>query len=420
MHVAHLLRKYDPAEWGGTETAMERLTAGLLRHGVGSVVFAPRLARAKAAADPLAAAGCVVRRFRAIVPVWGISRERKRQMIAVGGNLMSFDLMCSLWREPALDVVHSHALNRLGAIGHAVARARRLPFVLSIHGGVYDLPTAVRRELQRPAEGGWDWGRPLGLLLRSRSLLDHADAILTCNPREAELIREHHPGRRVIVQPHGVAAAGFASDHRNVARAAFPAVRGRAVLLVPGRIDPIKNQAWLLAQAAELVRRHPRILIVLAGACTHRKYGEALQLRIAGEGLQDCVLLAGPLPPGDPRLIGLFQEAEAVVLPSVSETFGLVILEAWAAGTTVIASRTSGATALIQDGVNGLLFALGDPASFHLAVDRLLAEPNSRRQWAATGRATVVADYDTVVLAGRMKRIYEELIAGKHALRHPA
>ncbi len=422
MRVAHILRKYDPAEWGGTETAIERLATGFAGCGVESVVYAPQLQpTAKAsAADPLVKVGCTVRRFQARVPIWGISAERKRQMIAVGGNVLSFDLLRALWREPQLDVVHSHALGRLGAIGRAVARTRGLPFVLSVHGGAYDLPAAVRAELHRPVAGGWDWGKPLGLLLRARHLFAESDAIVTVNEREAALIRERHPGRRVFVQPHGVPLATFAQDHRAVARAAFPAIEGRAVLLVPGRIDPVKNQDWLVAQAAELVRRHPKILIVSVGASTHREYGEALEARIAREGLGGCVLLAGKLPPGDARLIGLFQEAQAVVLPSQSETFGLVILEAWAAGTPVISSRTSGATALIVEGVNGAIFDLEQPASFHAAVDRFFAAPANRAEWGAAGRAKVAADYDTAPLAGRMKQLYVELIQEKNAHRHPA
>lgn len=420
MRVAHLLRKYDPTEWGGTETAIERLAAGLAGRDVASIVFAPRLPHAGAAADPLVAAGCVVRRFRAFVPIWGISAARRQQMIAVGGNVLSFDLMRGLWREPGLDVIHAHALGRLGAIGRAVARERRLPFVLSVHGGAYDLPPAVRAELHRPAAGGWDWGKPLGWLLRARQLFAECDAIITVNGREAALIRARHPGRRVWVQPHGVPAADFAVDHRPAARAAFPEICDRAVLLLPGRIDPVKNQDWVVAQAAELARRHPRVLLVLAGPCTQHEYGAALAARIAREGLGHRVRLTGKLPPGDARLIGLFQEAQAVVLPSLSETFGLVILEAWAAGTPVIASRTSGALALVADGVNGSLFELERPESFHAALDRLWAQPGRRAEWGAAGRAKVVAEFDTTVLARRMEQFYAELIAENHAHGHSA
>src|SRR5260221_817423 len=100
MQVVHLLRKYNPAEWGGTETALLRLFDGLRQHGVTPVVFCPR-AKNGFAADPLAESGCAVKRFRACVPIWGISPEQKKKLTAVGGNLMSFDLPVALWRQRA-------------------------------------------------------------------------------------------------------------------------------------------------------------------------------------------------------------------------------------------------------------------------------------------------------------------------------
>jgi glycosyltransferase involved in cell wall biosynthesis len=417
MRVAHLLRKYDPSEWGGTESAVLQLTADLAGKGVDSVVFAPRLGPGADPGDPIAAAGGTVRRFRACVPVWGISAERRRQMVSVGGNVISFGLIGSLMREKNVDLIHSHAQGRLGAIGRAVARGRGLPFVISIHGGAYDLPAAVREEFRRPA-GSWDWGRPLGLMLRARRLMDQADAIIAFNPREAALIRQRHPGRRVLVEPHGVSTALFARESRPEAMEAYPGLKGRQVLVILGRIDPVKNQAWLIAQAGELARRHPGILLVFVGSCTNCEYGVALNARIAREGLQDIVLMAGSLPFGDARLIGLLQEARAVVLPSVSETFGIVILEAWAAGTPVISSRTSGAAALVEDGVNGMLFDLDRPAAFHSAVDLVLAQPQIAARWGAAGRAKTVAEFDTSVRAEKVKRLYEYLIEEKNALRH--
>lgn len=420
MRVAHILRKYDPAEWGGTETAMHLLTTGLRTNGVESVVYAPQLARETDSPDPLAAAGCSVRRFNARVPVWGIPPERRQQLVAVGGNVISLDLLPSLWREKEVDVIHSHALGRLGAIGQAVARGRGRPFVVSIHGGAYDLPAATQKELYKSSRDGWDWGKPFGFLLRARHLFSMADAIVTCNPREAELVREKHPTRRVMIQPHGVPSAKFAPDYRATARAAFPQIIGRQVLFMPGRIDPVKNQGWLVDQVSALARRHPKVLLVFVGASTDQQYSDSLQACIVREGLGAYVLMAGKLPSGDPRLIGLMQEAQAVVLPSVSETFGLIILEAWAAGTPAIASRTSGAVALIKDGENGFLFGLDKPEQFHRAVDFILANPKTRAVWGETGRAHVAANYDIGVLAGRMANLYSSLIEEKNALRHSA
>jgi glycosyltransferase involved in cell wall biosynthesis len=216
--------------------------------------------------------------------------------------------------------------------------------VLTIHGGVYDLPESMRKAFHAPVANGWEWGKAFGMLVRARQVLNEADAIITCNRREATLIQERHPDRLVRVQPHGVPAHVYEVDHRESALAAFPAVRGREVVLALGRIDPVKNQSWVVDQMPELLRRHPKLLLVLAGACTDEAYGVQLERRIDELGLGGQVLITGRLPPADSRLIGLLQLARVCMLQSISETFGLVILEAWAAGTPAISSRTSGAS----------------------------------------------------------------------------
>jgi alpha-maltose-1-phosphate synthase len=419
MKVAHLLRKYNPAEWGGTETAVHRLCGELRQTGTTSVVYCPSNS-ASEGNDPLTEAGCLVKRFKACVPIWGISPQQRRQMVAVGGNLMSFELIRMLRREPDLAVIHAHTTGRIGAIGRMVARRRGLPFLFTTHGGIYDLPVSLKLSLNAAPEQGWEWGKFCGLLLGARRLMTSADAIVTCNDREAALIRERHPGQRVVVQPHGVQADLYQFDRKTAARAAFPQILGRPMLLVLGRIDAVKNQSWLVEQMPLLIRQDPKLLLVFAGAVTDRVYEEAMVARIRQLGLVQNVLLTGGLPPCDPRLIGLLQAAKAVILPSVSETFGLVILEAWATGTPVVSSRTSGATSLIEHGKTGLLFDLSQPEEFHARMNELRTDSQMALRLVAGGRKRVVADFDTRVLADRMKRLYENLIESKHALRHSA
>jgi starch synthase len=416
LRVVHLLRKCNPVEWGGTEAAIQRLVHGLRAYEVNSVIYAPRLA-AEPAADPLAQGGCEVKRFRAFLPILGIPRQQREEQIAVGGNLLSFDLPKALWRERDVSLIHSHALGRLGSIALMVAKRRRIPFVVTIHGGFLDLPESLRNDFNRQTTRGLEWGKAFGLLLRSREMLHRADAILTCNPKEATLLRQQFPGRHIVVQPHGVALERYLPDHRHAARAAFPQLQGRQALLALGRIDPVKNQRWLIEQAPALLQRHPKGLLVLAGACTNQGYGQALNQRIVELGLADRVLLTGGLPPDDPRLLGLLQEARLVLLTSVSETFGLVVLEAWAAGTAVVSSRTSGASTLIQDERNGWLFDLDDPETFQEVVSRALDHPEIAALAAEEGQKLVRTEYDSTGLAGRMKNLYEQLIEEKNALR---
>ena len=124
--------------------AIQRLLDGLREHQVTPVVFCPRLEQ-QTAEDPLVRGGVEVQRFKAFVPVLGLSRTRKRQLLAVGGNLMSFELVSALWRERDLSLVHSHTLGRIGGIALTIAKQRRLPFVVTIHGGVLDLPDKVKQ-----------------------------------------------------------------------------------------------------------------------------------------------------------------------------------------------------------------------------------------------------------------------------------
>ena len=416
LRAVHLLRKLDPAEWSGTEVAIQRLFEGLRAHGVSPIAYGPK-AQGNSAQDPLTAAGFEVRRFKAFVPVLGISRQRKRQLVAVGGNLVSFDLIPTLWRERQVGVIHAHTLGRLGGIALTLAKQRRAPFVVTIHGGVLDLPDQVKKSFNNPAGRGWEWGKLFGLLFQSHRLFRDADAILTCNAQEAALLQNQLPGERVQVHPHGVPLEVFKHDHHAAALAAFPQIRDRLVLLSLGRIDPVKNQSWLVEQAPTILARHKDALLVLAGPCTDAPYQAELLQRVAELGLQNSVLLTGGFPADDPRLIGLLQSAAALVLPSLSETFGLVILEAWAAGTMVLSANASGPAALVCHGQNGWLFNLRDPATFHRALEWTLTHPDAAAQMVARG-AKLSQEYGVTALAGRMKALYERLIEEKNALRN--
>jgi glycosyltransferase involved in cell wall biosynthesis len=390
----------------------------LRAHDVESVVYSPRLPD-PTSQDPLAADGHCVKRYRAFLPILGISSQQRRQIVSVGGNLMSLDLLPRLMRERNVSIVHTHALGRIGGIGRLAARWHNVPLVVTIHGGVLDLPPQMKKDFNTPIRG-WEWGKIFGLILQSRRLLLDADAIVTCNENEARLLREQYPGKRVVVQPHGVPLEVYAQDRREQALAAFPQIRGKQVLLSMGRIDPIKNQGWLVEQAPAIFQKHPRAMLVLAGACTDEQYGEMIRQRIKSLGLEDRVLLTGGLPPNDPRLIGLLQEAEVLLLPSKSETFGLVILEAWATGTMVLSTRTSGASTLVRDGQNGWLFDLEKPETFHEPLAQALSKSDAAQRMLRRGDDEVHAQYNLGALAARMKGLYEELIEEKNAIRDPA
>lgn len=411
MQISHILRKYDPAQWGGTETAVQRLVQGLQQHGITSAVHAPGTATL-GDIDPLRDAGANIQRYRAFVPVAGISSAQREELISWGGNLFSFELFWQLLRSGA-DVMHSHALNRIAGISLMAARARGVPHVITLHGGALDIPDDVSAKLAAPLQGGYEWGKALGALVRSRRVLELTDAIFTCNPREASLLLEKYPEQRIIVQPHSVPAAQYAIDHRAAALKAFPQIAGRDVIVKVARLDPAKNLPFLVRQLPEIKRRHPRAMLVLIGAGTTQSVVDELHREIARLGLGGDVLLTGGLASGSPELIGLVQSARLFVLSSTAEPFGIVILEAWAAGTPVLSSRTSGALSLIEHGRTGMLYDLGNISEFHSGIDTLMTSERTRHHLTAEAHERVLADFDVSAIAGRVARVYTELAESK-------
>jgi glycosyltransferase involved in cell wall biosynthesis len=205
----------------------------------------------------------------------------------------------------------------------------------------------------------------------------------------------------------------FQKDHRQACLDKFPTLLNKKVILTVGRVDPVKNQGWLLIHFPEVLRKFPDATLVFAGACTDELYGKALRKEARRLGLEQKVLFTGGLPPGDPALIGLVQQASVVVVPSLSETFGLVILEAWAGKAPVISSRTSGALSIIKDGENGILASLDQPEELHRALDQVLSYPEKARGMAEAGHRLAATEFDTLILSTRIKNLYQELIEEK-------
>jgi len=368
MRAVHLLRKFNPDQWGGTETAIQRLLDGLREHYVTPIVYCPRLEEG-VIEDPLVLPGCRVQRFNAFVPVLGISKKRRRQLISVGGNLMSFDLISSLWREEDVSIIHTHTLGRIGGIALTVAKQREIPFVVTIHGGVLDLPDEVKKSFDAPHNSGWEWGKLFGLIFQSHRLFRDADAIIGCNENEANLLRQKYPSKRVLVQAHGVPLALYGDRFAALVRtddhwSLEEELAGRQTPTHFGLILEELGIAFIAAQSPQAKGRIERMWAVL-------------QDRLVAElRLGDVVRLHPPV--SRTVLADWYRAADVVAVPSYSESFGLVALEAQACGTPVLAARVGGLCTAVRDGVTGLLVDGHDPALWARRLGGLLDDPIRR------------------------------------------
>jgi len=225
---------------------------------------------------------------------------------------------------------------------------------------------------------------------------------------------------RIAVIPCGVDTNLFLPGDQAAARAAL-GLDDQPRLLYVGRLAPIKGLETLLDAMARLrASGTPVHLSIVGGDADEPLNGHegALRARLARLDLGGTVTFVGAQP--QERLRAWYVAADATVLPSHYESFGMVALEAMACGIPVVASRVGGLQTTVRDGVTGLLVRESDPAALAGALDRLLGDPDLRFrlgregvQWAARHRWPCVAEAVCREYAALVERASSHLDSGR-------
>lgn len=401
--VAHVMRRFTLQKWGGTESVVHNLAREYIRNGTESPIFCTDMF---ATAGLERVDGVPVHRFPYVFPWLFLGEEAKAKLRLKGGSPWSPALLRALGREPGLSLIHAHAQHRLGGIARTVARRRGIPYVVSIHGGHLTLPGEQIEKMRDPFRGKPEWGKVVGLFLGARRVLDDASAIICVGRDEHEAMRQRYPGKSHYV-PNGVRTALFRDATPDLFRRQVGFGPETPYALCISRIDYQKNQLLLVKAFARLAAAHPDWRLVLVGPVTVEAYGREIEATIGRLGLADRITLIPGFAPDDPLLPSAYKGATAFVLPTVHEPFGIVILEAWAAGTPVIASRVGGIPGFTHDGVDALLFEKNDEDALLERLTRVADGEALRRDLAAAGTREVAA-YDWSSIARRMLDIYAE------------
>jgi glycosyltransferase involved in cell wall biosynthesis len=353
--------------------------------------------------------GVTVRRFRYCFPWFGLDEAAQSALRLKGGSPLSLPLFFALLRQKNLLLIHTHVGRRLGGMARSVARIRRVPYVIHVHGGRHTVPQDQYDQMTAPIKGKFEWGKLFGLLFGSRRVFDDAAAILCVGQSEADEMRRRSPGRKIHYLPNGVHVQRFAEATPAAFRKEYGLEDHRFVLCL-SRIDFQKNQLLLLKAFAAFRENHPDWKLVFIGSVSVEEYHRKIMDEIALQNLQDSVLIIPGLKPDDPLLPSAYQAAELFVLPSANEPFGIVILEAWAAGTPVIATRVGGIPGFTADGENILLSDDNDELMLTEKMEQLAGSPELQIKLAANAFAEVSAKYDWDAIAKRVMTIYEEVL----------
>ncbi|MEJ7585810.1 MAG: glycosyltransferase, partial [Acidimicrobiales bacterium] len=193
------------------------------------------------------------------------------------------------------------------------------------------------------------------------------------------------------------------------ARAALGLAPGVPVLLFVGRIQPLKGLDVAVAALAGL-HRDDALLDVVGGPSGADGLAEEARVRALADtlGVADRIRFVAPQP--HHLLSTYYRAADVCLVPSRSESFGLVALEAAACGTPVVASAVGGLTTLVEPGRTGFLIEGRDPLDFAAATDALLCDPGLARTMSLAA-ATRARGYTWSTTAARLRRLYTDLTA---------
>jgi D-inositol-3-phosphate glycosyltransferase len=272
--------------------------------------------------------------------------------------------------EPGFyDVVHSHYWLS-GQVGWLARDRWSVPLIHTAHT-LAKVKNAALADGDRPEP----WARVIG----EEQVVAEADRLVANTDEEAAQLVEHYGAdpRRTLVVPPGVDLQRFSPRDRATARRVTGTRDDALVMLFVGRIQPLKAPDVVLDAAARLIADDPdlrdRLEVRVIGAPSGSGLDAPQQLhkQAAALGIADVVRFLPPQPPD--RLAEHYRAADVVLVPSHSESFGLVALEAQACGTPVVAAAVGGLRTAVRDGVSGVLVDGHDPDAYAAAVRAVLA-----------------------------------------------
>ena len=292
------------------------------------------------------------------------------------------------------DVIHANYWLS-GVAGQILKRTTKLPLVTTFHTLARVKAESGDPEPERRAES-------------EAEVMACADSVLAnCAAEADQLIQFYNadPARIEIVPP-GVDHAFFSPGHSGGARWALKTDESPLLLFV-GRIQPLKGVDVAVEALARLERDDARLWIV-GGASG--KVGdtevERIHQLVSDLGLQDRVEFKPPQP--HHLLSTYYRAADVCLVPSRSESFGLVALEAAACGVPVVASAVGGLLTLVEHGHTGYLVESRDPGDYAAWVDSILADPVLARRLSVSAAARA-RSFTWSTSAARMRRLYEDL-----------
>ncbi|WP_084715307.1 D-inositol-3-phosphate glycosyltransferase [Streptacidiphilus rugosus] len=316
------------------------------------------------------------------------------------------------------DVVHSHYWLS-GQVGWLAADRWGVPLVHTMH---------TMAKVKNASLAAGDAAEPAARIIGESQVVDAADRLIANTEEEAEQLAAHygarpdqlsvvHPGVNLeVFRPATASPTGPVGDAVSRIRARLGLPTDAVVLLFAGRIQPLKAPDVLVRAVAHLLDEAPelreRLVVPIVGGPSGSGMARPESLHKLAAQLGVCDVIRFQPPVGQAELADWYRAATALVMPSYSESFGLVALEAQACGTPVVAAAVGGLPVAVRDGETGFLVQGHDPRAWARVLRRFVDNPELGARmgaaaadharafgWGTAARATADVYADTIARA---------------------
>ena len=303
-----------------------------------------------------------------------------------------------LVRQEKIDIIHAHWLLPNGYIAARVSRATGVPFASTLHGS--DIFMAER-------------AAPLGRM--AATALRGASHVTSCSPdlqqRLLALGGEQYLDRVPLVA-NGTDLVPADPD-RDGPRRRYGVAPGEPLVAAVGRLVYKKGFRYLLQAMPEILAAHPSAKLVLGGG---GELAGELEEQARALGVAERVVFPGML--SHDQVLDLVAAADLFVMPSIRDPGGnidglpIVVLEAMAAGRTVVATDVAGMPLAVADGETGRLVPEKDPAALAEAMNQILADDDLRRSMGEAARRRGEEELNWAAIARTHDGLYQRAVAG--------
>ena len=341
----------------------------------------------------------------------GAYNATKEELPALIPNLS--DAFSKVLEDEKYDVLHSHYWIS-GKVAMPVAKKFGIPLAHTMH-------TMARVKNMNLAEG--ERPEPMIRVQGETQVVAAADALIANTDAEAASLvslYEACPDNVSVVSP-GVDLYTFtAGSGRKAAREAVGLPQDAHILAFVGRIQPHKGPEVLIRAVAEMLNHSPhlrtKLITIIMGGASGSGLGEVERLKDLASWLNisDVVRFENPVPRA--QIAQWYRAADLVCVPSYSESFGLVALEAQACGTPVVATAVGGLRTAVADGISGVLVDGHDPRAWSSVLARLIQEPQ-RRVLLSMGAIEHASHFGWDATARGTLDIYDRIIATSASAR---